>query len=110
MLVLAILLNAGVLLVNFWMVFQLLPSVAIIAVKAIDTGILVFDDFVCRVPRLTLLGAIRKQVGLATIILPVVSVNTQFPLVVLLLIGTPGRLKMEHVEVRVPIESLHQVN
>ena len=105
--ILTVLLGAGVSFVDFRVKLKLLPTVAIRAMKAIIASIVIFYNLFLRVPRPTLMCLVHVQVRLAPKILPVVRVHTNLPLVLLLLVRAPRRLKMKHVKVRITIIPLN---
>ena len=76
-------------------VLELFPPVAAGALNCIWTGFSVFKDFVCCVPSGALIVLVVVQIGLATIVLPVVSKYTRFPVVLFFLVGAPHCLKVE---------------
>ena len=76
-------------------VLELFPPVATGTLSCIWTGFFVFKDFVCCVPSGALIVLVVVQIGLATIVLPVVGEYTCFPVVLFFLVGAPHCLKVE---------------
>lgn len=87
-------------------VLELFPAVAaaaaVLEATPITIGLRVFAGF----PTCALVGSVFVKMGRASVILPVVGVEAQVALVVLVAEGTPHRLKVKHVEVGVAFHLL----
>lgn len=87
-------------------VLELFPAVAaaaaVLEATPITIGLRVFAGF----PACALVRLVFVKMGRASVILPVVGVEAQVALVVLVAEGTPHRLKVKHVEVGVAFHLL----
>lgn len=95
------------------MVFLLLPAMAVSTSVLQLASVEVSLRLLLRVPELALLFAfVVEQVRLASEVLPVVCILALVSLVVLALVieGTPNCLEVEHVEVRVLLHFVQDVN
>ena len=86
-------------LVVFWMEDVFFPAVRLHAKFASIAGFIVIGNRLVLVPFFTALGLIKVEFVLAPVVLPVVSVHTSIPLMSFLVIRTPHRLEVKHVEV-----------
>ena len=89
------------------MVLKLFPSMALVAVKSIWASVSVLYNLVDSVPSSALLRPVRILVWLATEILPVMSIDANLSLMVSLLVGTPSRLEVVHIEVGIAVKPLN---
>ena len=96
--------------VHVRMVLTFFPSVRKLAQNALLTPIFVISDALSRIPLGTLLRLIGILVRLASKVLPIVRIDTQFSLVVFLFIRTPCCLEVEHVKVAVLLVEFDQIN
>ena len=106
-LIFAILLIARVPPKVVWVVLQLFPPMTIAAIVSIYTSFFVIRNFFLRIPSSALLRAVSIQIRLAAEILPVMSVNTAFSIVVTLLIWAPHCFEMKTIEVCISYELLN---
>ena len=106
-LIFAILLVAWVPPKVVWVVLQLFPPMTIAAMVSIYTSFFVIRNFFLRIPSSALLSAVRIQIRLAAKILPVMSVNTAFSIVVTLLIWAPHCFEMKTIEVCISLKLLN---
>ena len=83
---------------------------ALVAVETIWASVSVLYNLVNSVPGSALLRPVRILVWLATEILPVMSIDANLSLMVSLLVGTPSRLKVVHIEVGIAVKSLNQID
>jgi len=109
-LIFAVYSRAMVLLEVQWVILELFPPVAALAVEAVRASIAIVNDFFLSVPLSALLVFVRIQIWFAPVILPVVGIDARLPIVVLLLVGAPLRFEVKSVEVRVTVEPLDQIN
>lgn len=82
----------------------LFPPVAELALIVILAPVLIGGNEIFCVPILTDILGIAEYRGLPSIVLPVVSINTDVSLVIILSVRAPDRLKMEDVEVHIWFE------
>ena len=106
-LIFAILLVAWVPPKVVWVVLQLFPPMTIAAMVSIYTSFFVIRNFFLRIPSSALLRAVSIQIRLAAEILPVMSVNTAFSIVVTLLIWAPHCFEMKSIEVCISLKPLN---
>ena len=97
-------------LVVFWMENILLPAMGFLAKFASITRVFVIGNRLVLVPFFTALGLIKVEFVLAPVVLPVVSVHASIPLMSFLVIRTPHRLEVKHVEVFVSLKLVNQIN
>ena len=102
--------DAELRLVVGWVVEPLLPPVTQLALEPVGTAILVLADGLVGRPVGALFCGVALPVGLASELLPVVGKDAGVPVVVSVDVGTPDRLVVEEVEVRVPLELVDQVD
>ena len=91
-------------------VLLLLPSMGIRALVLVGAAFPVRADEVVHLPVRTHLAAVNEGRGAPSVVLPVVSIHTYLPVVVVLAIRTPNSLEEEHVEVHVNIIFFDQLN
>lgn len=101
---------AGVELVVLGVVLLLLPAVALQALVLVLTAILVLVDELPGAPVRALVSGVDVELGLAAEVLPVVREDALVSLVVVLVVGTPHCLEVEHVEIRVQVEAVNQLH
>ena len=92
------------------MVFLLLPAVRVRTLILVLTALRVATNEVVHLPigtHFALIGELRRP---PTKVLPVVSINTRLSIVIILSIGTPHGLKVEHVEVHINDILLNEFN
>ena len=92
------------------MVFLFLPSMGKLALVLIRTALRVRSDEIVRFPIRAHFARIRENWGPSPIVLPIVCVNAYFSVVVVLTVGTPDCLEVEHVEIHVNLIVLDQLN
>jgi hypothetical protein len=86
-------------LVVFWMEDTLFPAVTVRAVLTLVACVDIIIYCLFLVPFFTDLGLIKVDFVFAPVVLPVVSVHASIPLMSFLVIRTPNRLEVKHVEV-----------
>ena len=97
-------------LVVFWMEVAFFPAVRFRAVFSFIACIFVIVNRLVLVPFFTDLGLIKVDFVFAPVVLPVVSVHASIPLMSFLVIRTPNRLEVKHVEVFVFLKQVNQIN
>ena len=91
------------------MVLLLLPAVAATTSVFKFASILIgFCIFLC-LPGLTLVFAVIVKVRLASKVLPIMCIDTNLPLVVLITDWAPNSFEVEHVKVRVPLNLIKYI-
>lgn len=80
-------------------VYLLFPAMRMPAEVVLGAPLTVGSYISVVTPFLTKLGCIAEKVGLSTIILPVVRINTKFGVVIILTIWAPNSLKMINIEI-----------
>jgi hypothetical protein len=86
------------------------PAVRFRAVFSFIACIFVIVNRLVLVPFFTDLGLIKVDFVFAPVVLPVVSVHASIPLMSFLVIRTPNRLEVKHVEVFVFLKQVNQIN
>jgi hypothetical protein len=97
-------------LVVFWMEDVFFPAMRFLAKFASIAGLIVIGNRFVLVPFFTALGLIKEEFVFTPVVLPVVSVHTSIPLMSFLVIGTPHRLEVKHVEVFIFLKLVNQIN
>lgn len=95
---------------ELWMVFLLLPAVGVLTLVLVGTAIMIRGDEVARLPVGAHLGLVSEDAGLSSVVLPIVGINTDLSVMVVLPIWAPDSLEMEHVEVHVDLHLLDQLH
>jgi hypothetical protein len=90
--------------------FLLLPPVTVGTPVLKRAAVLERGYEVLGMPVRTHLLRVGKDRGLASIVLPIVSVHADVTLVVILTVGTPNRLEVEEIEVHIGLKFLYQLN
>ncbi len=86
-----------------------LPAMRVQALILICAALLVRTYKVVDLPLRTHLATVQKDGGSASIVLPVVCIDANFTIMVILTVRAPHSLEMEHIEVHVDIELLDQL-
>ena len=93
-----------------WMVFELFPAVAHLAMQPVRARILIVHNFRIGVPERALLIFVLIEVWLPPIVLPVVRKNALDTIVVFVRVRAPFCFEVERIEVSVPVKLIQQIN
>jgi hypothetical protein len=85
------------------MVFKFFPTVTRATTVFQFAAVLVCLRIFLRFPTCALCVRVLKSIGTASVVLPVMSIDTEISLVVLVTKGTPHSFEMKHVEICVSI-------
>lgn len=97
--------------VHIWMILQLFPPMAFLAVNTFGTSVFfVGIDHFLHIPILTCNWFVVKSIGFPSIILPIVSVNTFSFVVAYQIERTPIGFVVENEEICVEFVSVNQFN
>ena len=100
----------GIKFVVFWMIFLLLPSMAVLAFVLVWTSILVVVDKRSWTPIWALIFWVDIKLRLSSEILPIVSKHTLVSLMIIFIVRTPNSFEVKHVKVWVFFELVYQFN
>jgi hypothetical protein len=96
--------------VTVWMVFKFFPTVAGAATVFQFAAVLICFRVFLSFPTCALCVRILKRIGTASVVLPVMGVDTEVSLMVLVTKRTPHSFKVKHVEVCVTIHFFKYVH
>lgn len=109
-LVTLILMSALSFLEVIWMIFLLFPTMRELAVVVVWAPVCVGSYEVTTRPVFAHIGAIAKDLRLASKVLPIMCINTKLPIVIIFFIRTPNSLKVKDIKVHVRDEFLYHFN
>ena len=101
---------ARVQLVVLGMILLLLPTVALLAPVLVGTSIFVVVYELAGSPVEALILRVYVELGLSSEVLPIMRVDTLVPLMIVFIVGTPNSLEVEHVEVRVLLQLINELD
>lgn len=93
-----------------WMIFLLLPAMRVQALILIRTPFRVRAYKVVNLPVWTHFARVKERRRPATEVLPVVCINTDFTIVIILSVGAPDSLEVEHVKIHIDLILLYQLD
>lgn len=92
------------------MIFKFFPSMAKITHEFVRTSILIVSDKICRFPVCAWKWFICHDIRLSSVILPIMSINTQGLVVLRKIKGAPNSLKIEHIEIIIVFHIMNEFN
>lgn len=101
---------ARVQLIVFRMILLFFPPMTLLALVLVRTTIFVVIDELVGTPIKALILCIDVKLGFPPKILPVVGEHTLVSLMIVLIVGAPDCLKVEHIEVRVQVEFVNKLD
>lgn len=92
--------------VDIWMVLEFFPTMTCLAKQSITTAVYVVADLALFVPLFANFFLVFVLMRLSSVVLPVVRKYANITFMRFLVIRTPNRFEMKHVEVVVTVESI----
>lgn len=92
-----------------WVELLLFPAVAVRAPVLVLAAVFIRGDEFLGVPKRAHILAIGEYRGLPAVVLPVVGVDADVPLVVVLPVGAPHGLEVKDIEIHVWLELLYEL-
>jgi hypothetical protein len=101
---------AGIKFIVLWVIFLFFPAMTLKTSILLWTAVLIVIDELPGTPVDALILRIDIELGFPPKILPVVSKHALVPLMVVLVVGAPYSLEVEHVKVLVRTELVYKFN